>query len=49
MAESECWEESSDWGEPCMTLFVAIGLLEEILPSQPVALLSLPTLSTGPI
>jgi hypothetical protein len=30
-------------------LLVAIGLLVETLPSRPVALLSLPTLSTGPI
>lgn len=32
-----------------MMLFVAIGLLVEILPSRAVALLSLPTLKTGPI
>ena len=47
--ESECREESPDSGEPCKIPVDARGLLVETLPSRLAAMLSLPTLITGPI
>jgi hypothetical protein len=47
--ESECWDESSDTGEPCIMPELARGLLVETLPSRTTDGLSLLTLNREPI
>lgn len=48
IAESECWDESSDNGDPCIIPEEARGLHEEILPSRITDELSAPAFKNGP-
>ena len=47
--ESECWYESSESGDPCITPVLARGLLVETLPSLTKGEFSFPNLNNGPI